>query len=182
MIYVEIGVVLFVVVLIIGAFVIRREESLGWFDAFGETAGVAVFSSGVTTITLLIVMQCLCELDQVRYESEFVPLVAVKSDDVVEGSFIFGCGSVGKKHKYRFFESHDGVVRAQEVSASSAGIREDSNPTNARVERVYKVKQLSENSWKRRWKLGTLSHRPYYWDDLILHVPPGTVVKQFNVE
>ena len=177
MIYIYIFLALVVIVGFITWLINRRDPNYCLAEA---VLGLGLVIPAILTFVFLVTMNIDKGYNVTTQESEYVPIVAIKSSDGTSGSFILGCGSFDKKHRYRFFESHDSVIKAEEISARKAGIKEDATPETAHVEKIYEVKTLTKDSWKYKFILGRKSDK--YYKEMVLHVPPGTVVKRFNVE
>lgn len=107
---------------------------------------------------------------------ESYSVVAIRTYNDIEGSFVFSCGSIKSNMIYRCYPKVGIAIRAMETPAHKTYIYEDVNPEDARVDIIYGKHKKSF------WSL----FDPYYNCEWVLsyefHVPEGAVLHTFNIK
>ena len=106
-------------------------------------------------------------------EQESIPIVSLKQNNRVEGSFFLGIGSIEGIAYYLYFRNlGDSRYKRGRIKASKTIIQEG-------------FQESPTISWTRvRGKVNWFIHREYIdrQEDYVLHVPKGTIIKQFKLE
>lgn len=109
-----------------------------------------------------------------------LPLVSMRSSDGINGSFIWGTGSVNSQLTYHFLQrKEDGSMSPRSVRATEAvHLIEDAELSNTGFWSTT-MSEPDKSHWLFNWSLATRDRIRVVRQEF--RVPVGTVVQQFNI-
>lgn len=145
--------------------------------AFGTILGI-VIGGVIGLVAALFIGGVLLPMRDVVYGP--APLVSMRSSDGINGSFIWGTGSVNSQLTYHFLQrKEDGSMSPRSVPATEeVHLIEDAELSNTGFWTTT-MSEPDKTHWLYKWSAATRDRIKVVRQEF--RVPSGTVVQQFNV-
>lgn len=145
--------------------------------AFGTILGTAI-GGVIGMVAALFIGSVLLPMRDVVYGP--APLVSMRSSDGINGSFIWGTGSVNSQLTYHFLQrKEDGSMSPRSVPATEeVHLIEDAELSNTGFWSTT-MREPDKSHWLFNWSLATRDRIRVVRQEF--RVPVGTVVQQFNI-
>jgi hypothetical protein len=147
-----------------------------WPIIGGACIGFVV--SGIITLLLLLVASGNPDSEeQVVWRTEYIYSLK-DANSGLQGDFILGTGSISSTWYYQAYVYTDDGYHKEKFEQSRSYIKEDAH-TKPTVEKFI---IRTHRNWFMTWLTGNPTSDAGHYNKYILHVPKGTIIREFRLE
>lgn len=147
----------------------------GWTECIMSFV-VGVFLLGLFTLITSLEINFPEETDWKPYSKGSIPIVSLRTQETMQGSFVLGSGTIGSHEKYYFMTKLESNTYKRENSYTEDTIIKETNDENPNFSWTWEIYKVETTLWPKMF----ISDPIYRKTKFVLTVPKGTVIQKFN--